>query len=74
VPAIARSPRVRFHVPVSGDSDLIGIPVALGAIVAILAVFVAFFFIGAVTGVIVLLAVVVIAGVLLVRLIRANEM
>ena len=60
--------------PVSGDSDLIGIPVALGAIVAILAVFVAFFFIGPVTGVIVLLAVVVIAGVLLVRLIRANDM
>jgi multisubunit Na+/H+ antiporter MnhG subunit len=56
----------RFH--------LIGIPVALGAIVAILAVFVAFFFIGAVAGVVVLLAVVVIAGVLLVRLIRANEM
>ena len=71
---IAWSPRVRFHVPVSGDSDLIGIPVALGAIVAILAVFAAFFFIGPVTGIIVLLAVVVIAGVLLVRLIRANEM
>ena len=70
----AGSPRVRFHVPMSGDSDLIGIPVALGAIVAILAVFVAFFFIGAVAGVVVLLAVVVIAGVLLVRLIRANEM
>jgi hypothetical protein len=58
----------------SGDSDLIGIPVAFGAIVAILAVFVAFFFIGPVTGIVVLLAVVVIAGVLLVRLIRANEM
>ncbi|HEY6653761.1 MAG TPA: hypothetical protein VI028_06510 [Solirubrobacterales bacterium] len=41
----------------SSDSDLIGVPVALGAIVAILAVFAAFFFIGAITGVIVLLAV-----------------
>ena len=70
----AGSPSVRFDVRMSGDSDLIGIPVALGAIVAILAVFVAFFFIGAVAGVVVLLAVVVIAGVLLVRLIRANEM
>ena len=70
----ARSPRVRFYVPMSGDSDLIGIPVTLGAIVAILAVFAAFFFIGPVTGIVVLLAVVVIAGVLLVRLIRANEM
>jgi ABC-type Mn2+/Zn2+ transport system permease subunit len=58
----------------SGDSDLIGIPVVLGAIVAVLAIFVAFFFIGPVTGIIVLLAVVVLAGVLLVRLIRANEM
>ena len=65
---------MRFYVRMSGDSDLIGIPVALGAIVAILAVFAAFFFIGPVTGIIVLLAVVVIAGVLLVRLIRANEM
>ena len=65
---------MRFYVRMSGDSDLIGIPVALGAIVAILAVFVAFFFIGPVAGIVVLLAVVVIAGVLLVRLIRANEM
>jgi hypothetical protein len=68
------SPRVRFYVPMSGDSDLIAIPVVLGAIIAILAIFAAFFFVGAVTGVVVLLAVVVIAGVLLVRLIRANEM
>jgi multisubunit Na+/H+ antiporter MnhE subunit len=65
---------VRFYLPVSGDSDLIAIPVVLGAIIAILAVFAAFFFVGAVTGIIVLLAVVVLAGVLLVRLIRANEM
>lgn len=70
----AEPTRVRFYVGMSGDSDLIGIPVTLGAIVAILAVFAAFFFIGPVTGIIVLLAVVVIAGVLLVRLIRANEM
>ena len=58
----------------SSDSDLIGIPVALGAIVAILAVFAAFFFIGPITGIVVLLAVVVLADVLLVRLIRANEL
>jgi hypothetical protein len=58
----------------SSDSDLIGIPVALGAIVAILAVFVAFFFVGPITGIVVLLGVVVLAGVVLVRLIRANEL
>jgi hypothetical protein len=61
-------------VQMSFDSDLIGIPVALGAIVAILAVFVAFFFIGPVTGIIVLVAVVGLAGVLLVGVIRANEL
>jgi hypothetical protein len=61
-------------VRMSSDSDLIGIPVALGAIVAILAVFAAFFLIGPVTGIVVLLAVVVLAGVLLVPLIRANEL
>ena len=58
----------------TSDSDLIGIPVALGAIVAVLAVFVAFFFIGPVVGVVVLLAVVVLALFLLVRVIRANEL
>ncbi|HEX3243562.1 MAG TPA: hypothetical protein VHQ97_10840 [Solirubrobacterales bacterium] len=58
----------------SGDSDLIGIPVVLGAIIAVLAIFAAFFFIGPVTGIVVLLVVVVLAGALLVRLIRANEM
>ena len=46
----------------------------MGAIVAILAVFVAFFFIGPVTGIIVLVAVVGLAGALLVRVIRANEL
>jgi hypothetical protein len=66
--------RRRFDVPMSGDSDLIGIPVILGAIIAVLAIFAAFFFIGPVTGIVVLLVVVVLAGVLLVRLIRANEM
>ena len=58
----------------TSDSDLIGIPVALGAITAVLAVFVAFFFIGPVVGVVVLLAVVVLALFLLVRVIRANEL
>ena len=58
----------------SSDSDLIGIPVALGAILAILLVFGAFFFIGAVTGLIVLFVVVLLALFLLVRWIRANEL
>ena len=58
----------------TSDSDLIGIPVALGAIVAVLAVFVAFFFIGPVVGVVVLLAVVILAIFLLVRVIGANEL
>jgi len=58
----------------SSDSDLIGIPVVLGTILAVLIVFCAFFFIGAVTGILVLLAVLVLAAVLLVRWIRANEL
>jgi hypothetical protein len=59
---------------VSSDSDLIGIPVALGAILAILVVFGAFFLIGAVTGLIVLFVVVLLAVSLLVRWIQANEL
>jgi hypothetical protein len=58
----------------SSDSDLIGIPVALGAILGILLVFGAFFFIGAVTGLIVLFVVVLLALFFLVRWIRANEL
>jgi hypothetical protein len=46
----------------SADSDLIGIPVVLGAIVAFLAVLAAFFFIGPVFGIL-----------LVVRVIKANE-
>jgi hypothetical protein len=42
--------------------------------VAILIVFGCFFFIGAVTGIVVLLAVVVLATVLLIRWIKANEL
>jgi hypothetical protein len=57
----------------SSDSDLIGIPVTLGVILAILVVFGAFFFIGAVTGLIVLFVVLVLGAWLLVRWIRANE-
>jgi hypothetical protein len=59
---------------VPSDSDLVGIPVALGAILAILVVFGAFFFIGAVTGLIVLFVVVLLAVLLLVRWIQANEL
>ena len=58
---------------VNRDSDLIGIPVVLGAILAFLAILVAFFFIGPVVGVIVVLAVAVLAVWLVVRFIRANE-
>ena len=56
------------------DSDLIGIPVVLGAILAFLAILVAFFFIGPVVGIIVVLAVVALAALLVVRFIRANEL
>lgn len=57
----------------SGDSDLIGIPVALGAILAFLGVLFAFFFVGPILGVVLLIALVILAIVLVVRVIRANE-
>ena len=56
-----------------GGSDLIGLYVAAGAILVLLAIFVAFFFIGAVAGIIVLLAAVILAIALLARVIRENE-
>lgn len=56
------------------DSDLIGVPVAGGTILALLAVFCAYFFIGAVVGTILLVAMVVLGVVLIVRVIRANEL
>jgi hypothetical protein len=58
---------------VSSYSDLVGVPLALGAILAVLVVFAAFFFVGVVTGLIVLFAVLILAVALLVRWIRANE-
>jgi hypothetical protein len=58
----------------SSDSDLIGIPTALGAVLAILVVFAAFFFIGPVVGVIVTVVVAVVAITILVRWIGANEL
>lgn len=58
----------------AGDSDLIGIPVALGAILAFLGVLAAFFFVGPILGVILLLGFVIVAIVLVVRVIKANEM
>jgi uncharacterized membrane protein len=58
----------------SSYSDLIGIPAALGAVVAILVVFAAFFFIGPVVGVIVTAIVAVLAITILVRWIGANEL
>lgn len=58
----------------AGDSDLIGIPVVLGAILAFLGVLAAFFFVGPVLGVVLLLALVILAIVLVVRVIKANEL
>ncbi|HEU5042046.1 MAG TPA: hypothetical protein VFT84_14550 [Gemmatimonadales bacterium] len=55
------------------DSDLIGIPVVLGVIVAFLAVLAAFFFIGPIVGIILLIGVVSLAIVRVVREIKANE-
>ncbi len=57
-----------------GDSDLIGIPVALGAILAFLGVLAAFFFVGPVLGIVLLIALVILAIVLVVRVVRANEL
>jgi hypothetical protein len=59
---------------VGGDSDLIGIPVALGAILAFLGVLAAFFFVGPILGVVLLIVLVILAIVLVVRVIRANEL
>jgi hypothetical protein len=42
---------------VKEDSDLIGIPVALGAIGSILAILAAFFFVGPIAGIVVVLVV-----------------
>ena len=55
------------------DSDLMGIPVAGGVILGLLAVFAAYFFIGPVVGTVLLIAMVVLAIVLVVRVIRENE-
>jgi hypothetical protein len=56
-----------------GDSDLVGIPVVLGTIIAILAVFAAFFFIGPVVGIVLLIAAVALGALIVVRVIRENE-
>lgn len=56
------------------DSDLIGIPVAGGVILGLLAVFCAYFFVGAVLGTVLLLALVVLGGVLIIRVLKANEL
>ena len=54
------------------DSDLIALPLVAGAAIALLAILVAFFFVGPVVGIIVLLAAVVLGIALLARAIRAN--
>ena len=58
----------------SGDSDLIGVPVALGAILAFLGVLAAFFFVGPVLGIVLLIALVILSILLVVRVVRANEL
>jgi hypothetical protein len=58
----------------TGGSDLIGVPVTLGAILAFLGVLAAFFFVGPILGIVLLIALVVLAIVLVVRVIRANEL
>jgi hypothetical protein len=70
----ARDPLQNYLGLVGGDSDLIGVPVALGAIVAFLGVLAAFFFVGPILGVVLLIALVILAIVLVVRVIRANEL
>ena len=60
--------------PINRDSDLIGIPVAGGAILAILAILAAFFFIGPIAGIVVSVAVIALSIVLIVRVIKANEL
>jgi hypothetical protein len=67
-------PAVRFSRPMTGGSDLIGVPVTLGAILAFLGVLAAFFFVGPILGIVLLIALVVLAIVLVVRVIRANEL
>lgn len=58
----------------SGDSDLIGVPVAAGAILAFLGVLAAFFFVGPVLGIVLLIGLVILAIFLVVRVVRANEL
>ena len=58
----------------SSDSDLIGIPVVLGTILAILVVFGAFFFIGPVVGIILLILAVALGIAVVVRVIQQNEL
>ena len=57
----------------TGDSDLTGVTLTLGAILAFLGVLAAFFFVGP-SGVVLLIAAVILAIVLLVRGIKANEL
>jgi hypothetical protein len=56
------------------DSDLIGIKVTGGLILAVLAVLFAYFFIGAIAGTVLLIALVVLGIVLLVRVVQRNEL
>ena len=55
------------------DSDLVGIPVAGGLTLGVLAVLFAYFFVGVWLGTVLLIGLVVLGIVLIVRGIRANE-
>ena len=57
-----------------GDSDLAGVYLTHGVILAFLGVLAAFFFVGPVVGIVLLIAAVILAIVLLVRWIKANEL
>ena len=61
-------------VAMTGDSDLTGIYLTAGLIVTVLAVLAAFFFVGAIAGVVLLIAAAILAIVLLIRWIKANEL
>jgi hypothetical protein len=59
---------------VTRDSDLVGVPLTLRAILGFLAVGAGFFFVGPILGTVLLIALVILAIGLLVRVIRANEL
>jgi hypothetical protein len=55
------------------DSDLVALPAVAGTILVLLAIFVCFFFIGPVVGIIVLVAAIVLGIALFARVLSKNE-